>query len=79
MMSPEPDFPHKVLSFPYRSWTLEVTQGRLDDQPVFSVWASHDLGCAIAVPRANSREQAIRWGKRYVDKRLNPGGPQYQF
>ncbi|MEM9244640.1 MAG: hypothetical protein AAGA67_02695 [Cyanobacteria bacterium P01_F01_bin.153] len=79
MMSPEPDFPHKVLSFPYRSWTLEITQGQVDDQTVFSVWASHDLVSAIAVPRATSREQAIRWGKRYVDKRLNPGGPQYQF
>ncbi|MGD1938248.1 MAG: hypothetical protein ACFCA4_11915 [Cyanophyceae cyanobacterium] len=79
MMSPEPDFPHKVLSFPYRSWTLEITQGQVGDQIIFSVWASHKLGSAIAVPRADSREQAIRWGKRYVDKRLDPGGARYQF
>ena len=79
MMSPNPDFPRKVWSFPYRSWRLEVTQSQFENQIVYSVWASHDTGCAIAVPRAKTREQAIRWGKRYVDKRLQPEGRPFQF
>ena len=79
MMSPNPDFPDRVLSFGYRSWQLEVTQSVVADQVVYSVWASYDTGCAIAVPRANTREQAIRWGKRYVDKRIQPGGRSFRF
>ena len=79
MMSPDPDFPRKVLSFSYRDWQLEVTRSLVADQVVYSVWASYDTGCAIAVPRAKTRDQAIRWGKRYVDKRLQPGGREFRF
>ena len=78
-MSPNPDFPHKVLSFPYRTWTLEVTESRVDGEVVYSVWGNYEMGSAIAVPRASSRGQAIRRGKRYVDQRLNPEGRGYQF
>lgn len=66
----DPDYPHIVWSFDYRGWRLEVDCAEEDGQVVYSVWANHANGCAIAVPRALTQAAAIRCGKQYVDQRL---------
>jgi hypothetical protein len=67
----DPDYPHIIWAFHYRGWKLEIDQSALDGQVVYSVWANHETGCAIAVPCAHSRPEAIRRGKQYVDWRLS--------
>ncbi|MEB3356097.1 MAG: hypothetical protein VKK04_05175 [Synechococcales bacterium] len=66
----EPDYPHIIWSFDYRGWRLQIDQGKLDGQILYSVWANHETGCAVAVPCALTREEAIRRAKRFVDRRL---------
>ena len=66
-----PDFPHIIWSFTYRGWRLEVDQTEDDGQILYSVWANYDQGCAVAVPCALTREDAIKRGKNYVDNCLN--------
>lgn len=65
-----PDYPQIIWSFEYRGWTLDVDCTDTDGQEVYAVWANNDIGCAIAVPRATTKEEAIRRGKQYVDRRL---------
>jgi hypothetical protein len=38
--------------------------------PLFSVWATYDRGCAVAVPGVYSRREAIYKAKRWADQRL---------
>jgi hypothetical protein len=68
-----PDFPHIIWSFTYRGWRLEIDQSEDDGQILYSVWANHEAGCAVAVPCALTREDAIKRGKQYVDFRLKQG------
>jgi hypothetical protein len=70
MMISQPDYPHIVLSFTYRGWKIELDQGELDGQTIYAVWASNDIGCAVAVPYAPSRGIAIQRAKCWVDHRL---------
>ncbi len=65
-----PDFPHIIWSFTYRGWRLEVDQSDENGQIFYSVWANDKMGCAVAVPCAFSRTDAIRRAKLYVDARL---------
>jgi len=68
-----PDFPHIIWSFTYRGWRLEVDQSKADGQILYAVWANHDAGCAVAVPCALTREEAVKQAKHYVDSRMkNP-------
>lgn len=69
-MTLNPDFPHIIWSFVYRGWRLEVDQCEEDGQVLYAVWASHDTGTAIAVPRSLTRAEAIQRAKKYVDYRL---------
>jgi hypothetical protein len=65
-----PDYPHIVWSFTYRGWRLEVDQSAEDGQAMYAVWASHNGGCAVAVPCALTREDAVKRAKKYVDSRI---------
>ncbi len=62
-----PDFPQIVLSFSYRGWQLEIEQSSLTEQTIFGVWAHHGTSCAVAVPCAYSRPEAIRRAKQDFD------------
>lgn len=66
-----PDFPHIIWSFTYRDWRLEIDQSEDNGQIFYSVWANYKMGCAIAVPCALSRTEAIKRAKKYVDARLS--------
>lgn len=66
-----PDYPHIVWSFMYRGWRLQIDCTEEAGQTAYAVWANHETGCAIAVPWAATQEDAIRRGKRYVDRRLS--------
>ena len=68
-----PDFPHIIWSFTYRGWRLDVDQSEENGQIFYSVWANYKMGCAVAVPCALTRTDAIKRAKKYVDARLrNP-------
>jgi len=68
-----PDFPRIIWSFTYREWRLDVDQSEENGQIFYSVWANYEMGCAVAVPCALTRTDAIRRAKKYVDARLrNP-------
>jgi hypothetical protein len=67
-----PDYPHVVLSFTYRDFHLELDQSTENGIPMYAVWATHDGGCAVAVPGVVSRSEAIYKAKRWVDQRLSP-------
>ena len=70
MIFSDPDFPHVIWSFAYRGWQLEVDQSEDDGQILYAVWANHTTGCAVAVPAALTREEAIKRAKKYVDSRM---------
>ncbi|TVP64554.1 MAG: hypothetical protein EA342_16035 [Leptolyngbya sp. LCM1.Bin17] len=66
----DPHYPKIVLSFTYRGFRLDLDQSDHDGLPIFSVWANHDQGCAVAVPGVVSRSEAIYKAKQWVDQRL---------
>ncbi|NMF82341.1 hypothetical protein [Nodosilinea sp. P-1105] len=70
MIFSDPDYPNIVLSFTYRGFRLDLDQSDHDGLPMFSVWANHDWGSAVAVPGVVSRSEAIYKAKRWVDQRL---------
>ncbi len=70
-----PDYPQIIWSFEYRGWRLELDRTEEDGQEVYAVWANHESGCAIAVPRALTKEDAIRRGKQYIERRTHPIPP----
>ena len=70
MFQSDPHFPNIVMSFDYRGFTLDLEQGEDDGIPVFSVWANHDFGYAVAVPGVVSRSEAIYKAKQWVNRRL---------
>ncbi|MGB3137809.1 MAG: hypothetical protein WBG38_06175 [Nodosilinea sp.] len=71
MLIVDPDYPHVVLSFTYRGFHLALDQSTDSGVPMYAVWASHDRGCAVAVPGVVSRTEAIYKAKRWVDRRLS--------
>ncbi|TVQ06567.1 MAG: hypothetical protein EA368_16725 [Leptolyngbya sp. DLM2.Bin27] len=74
MLFADPDYPHVVLSFTYRGFRLELDQSTENGVPLYAVWASHEHGCAVAVPGVVSRSEAIYQARRWVDQRLSSPG-----
>lgn len=72
MLFPDPDYPHVVMSFAYRGFQLDLDQNEENGIPIYTVWASHEWGCAVAVPGVYGRHEAIYKAKRWVDQRLKP-------
>ncbi|NET36716.1 MAG: hypothetical protein F6K19_32590 [Cyanothece sp. SIO1E1] len=68
-----PDYPRIILSFTYRGFTIEIDQGKFEEHRIYAAWANYDQGCAVAVPCALTRAEAIRKAKRWVDHRLAIG------
>jgi hypothetical protein len=67
----EPDYPNIVMSSLYRGLTIELDCGTLDGHPVYSAWVNYPTGNALAVPKAWSREEALRRAKRWIDRRFH--------
>ncbi|MGF1603646.1 MAG: hypothetical protein ACFCU8_16800 [Thermosynechococcaceae cyanobacterium] len=65
----EPAYPKIVLTFSYRDWTVKIDQGELHGDRAYSVWVSNDQGCAVAVPHAASRKEAVERAKQWIDRR----------
>ncbi len=65
----DPDYPHIVLAFDYKGWRVEIEQGELQGCKTYSVWVNYELGCAVAVPYAKSRWDAIIKAKQWIDAR----------
>lgn len=71
----DPDYPKKILSFPYRGFVIEINiDDKEDDSITYSTWVGHNYGWAMATPAANSRTEAIRKGKQWVDFKINGTG-----
>ncbi|MCG8365888.1 MAG: DUF3787 domain-containing protein [Pseudanabaenales cyanobacterium] len=66
----DPDYPHVVLSFTYRGFKIEIDQGQFEGQRSYAAWANYAKGCAVAVPFARTRTEAVRNAKEWVDRRL---------
>jgi hypothetical protein len=64
----EPDYPHVVFAFPYRGVKVEITQCDQDGINLYSAWVDYPQGSAVAVPKAYSRNDAIRRARRWVDQ-----------
>ena len=67
------DYPTIVLSFTYRNFKLQLDQTDWQGNQVYSVWAHHAEGCAVAVPCAATRTEAVHRAKHWVDQRLVVG------
>lgn len=64
-----PDYPHIVVAFDYRDFRIEIEQSVDQGQTVYAAWANYPLGCAIAVPCAFSRNEAIWRARQWCDRR----------
>ncbi|MGB7415520.1 MAG: hypothetical protein WA902_15035 [Thermosynechococcaceae cyanobacterium] len=64
-----PNYPHIVLAFHYRDWKVEIDKGEMHGYPAYSVWASNNRGCTVAVPHATSRKEAVERAKQWIDRR----------
>ena len=67
----EADFPHIILTFEYKGWKVEIDQGKMNGVATYTAWANYKLGCAVAVPYASSRKEAVRRVKQWIDHRNN--------
>ena len=65
----DPDYPHVVITFVYRGFTIQIARDRWQEQEIFTAWANYDYGSAVAVPCAVTSKLAIRNAKRWVDRR----------
>lgn len=64
-----PDHPNIVLSFAYHQFDMQIDESEHNGQRIYAVWANHADGCAVAVPCALTRSEAIQRAKRWVEKR----------
>lgn len=72
-MIADPDYPHIILAFPYRHYRIEIERTTWHGIPVFAAWVKHRWGCAIAVPKAWTRQEAVQRARSWVDRRLKQG------
>lgn len=64
----EPDYPNVVFAFPYRGVRIEITQSEDEGISLYSAWVEYAQGSAVAVPKAYSRNDAIRRARHWVDQ-----------
>ena len=65
-----PDYPNIILAFIYRDFEIKISVDQWRGQNIYTAWADHTLGSAVAVPCAITTKLAIRNAKRWVDKRM---------
>ncbi|HHP7231002.1 MAG TPA: hypothetical protein ACFCUY_09100 [Xenococcaceae cyanobacterium] len=66
----EPNYPHIILSFPYRGYRIEIDCDEDNGKPIYAAWVNHERGCAVAVPKAMTTRDAIRKAKSWIDQKL---------
>lgn len=66
----EPDYPHIVLTFTYRGFRVEIDQSQFAGQNIYAAWANYPQGCAMAVPFALTRAQAVKKAKMWINCRI---------
>ncbi|MGV2829166.1 hypothetical protein [Myxosarcina sp. GI1(2024)] len=67
----DPDYPNAILTFTYRGFNIQVSRDRWEGRYIYTAWANHPLGSAVAVPCAVNTKLAIRNAKRWVDRRMS--------
>lgn len=65
----DPDYPNIVLAFVYRDFQIQIARDEWQGQYIYTAWANHSQGSAVAVPCAVTTKLAIRNAKRWVDRR----------
>ncbi len=66
----DPHYPHIILSFIYHGFVVEIEQDQFKNQAIYAVWVNSEQGCAVAVPYASTRTEAIRKAKGWIHRRL---------
>lgn len=66
----DPHYPDIVVAFPYRGLRIEIEKDSLDGRPVYAAWVNYAAGSAMAVPKAWTREDAIRRAKHWIDHKF---------
>ena len=64
----DPDYPNIVLAFPYRHCRIQLARARQGDREGYTVWVGYATGDAIAAPFCRTRLEAIRRGRRWIDR-----------
>lgn len=66
----DPHYPHIVLRFDYRGFEVQIDRSVSEEAECYTAWANYATGCAIAVPNARSRTDAVKQAKAWIDRRL---------
>ena len=66
-----PHYPAVVWAFSYRDMQIEITTTIHHNQQIYSAWVTYPTGSAVAVPRAESREEAIAKAKKWIHTHFN--------
>jgi hypothetical protein len=67
----DPHYPKVILTFTYQGHRIEIERDTDEfDGETYAAWVNHAKGCAIAVPLAMTRMDAVRKAKQWVDKKL---------
>jgi hypothetical protein len=66
----DPHYPKIILSFFYRGCKVEIESDRFNGQEIYAAWVNYELGCAVAVPTAITRMEAVKKAKRWIDLNL---------
>ncbi len=66
----DPDYPNIILAFVYRDFEIKISRDEWQGEHIYTAWADHRLGSAVAVPYAITTKLAIRKAKRWVDRRI---------
>lgn len=69
-MTSDPDYPKIMLSFGYRGFKIEIARDQFAGQNIYTAWANHEYGYAMAVPYAPTTHSAIKKAKKWVDQRV---------
>ena len=62
----DPDYINTVFAFPYRGVTIQITSGTHLGVKIYTAWIDYATGSAVAVPKAYSRNEAIKRAKKWV-------------
>lgn len=68
-----PDHLKTVFAFPYRGMKITITTAQHEQRWIFTAWVDYATGSAVAVPRAASRNEAIRRAKKWIHRQFDLG------
>ena len=67
----DPHYPHIVLAFAYRGCKVEIECDDSDDENIYTAWVNYQQGCAVAVPLALTRTEAVKRAKKWIEKNFS--------